>query len=182
MNESLMSKIDQKLAIPEINDLERIYLQCRSVFPALSDSLVGRNEFSTAEYYIERGFMAYIKTSKPITEDFLQRNANLVKWINENTIIRLYGIMNYYGFIEEIDKNCAGWKEVDLMRRMRNAFTKTGLNYRPEDPDNIRLRDEVIANFELDRDLYEGVIPTPIDTVVSKIFNSCKEYIKERIA
>lgn len=177
-----MKKTNQKLAISEINSLETIYLQCRSVFPALSKSIVGLCEFSTAPFYIQRGFMVQIKKSKPITADFLEQHTNLVKWINENAIIRLYGIMDYYGFLKKIDKNCAGWKEVDLMRRMRNAFTKTALNYRPEDSKNIRLREEVIETFQLDKDLYEGKIPTPIDTVVMKIFKSCREYINEKVA
>jgi len=178
-----MPKVNQKLAISEIKALERIYLQCRSVFPALTDSIIGHSEFTTAPYYVHRGFMAQIKTAKPITQDFIEQNTKLVKWINENAIIRLHGIMNYYGFLNTIDQNCSGWKEVNLMRRMRNAFTKTGLNYRPEDPDNIRLRDEIIEHFKLDKNLYiEGEIPTPIDTVVEKIFKSCRKYIEVKIA
>jgi hypothetical protein len=87
----------------------------------------------------------------PITAEFIERNRRLGKWINENTIIRLYGIMNYYGFLEKTDQTLPGWREVDLMRRMRNAFTKTPLNYRPEDPDDIRLREEVIVHSSLNR-------------------------------
>jgi hypothetical protein len=178
-----MPKLNQKLAISEINALEKIYLQCRSVFPALTDSTIGHSEFTTAPYYLHRGFIAQIKMTRPITQDFLKQHAKLVKWINENAIIRLHGIMYYYGFLKKIDQNCSGWKEVNLMRLMRNAFTKTGLNYRPEDPENIRLRDEVIEHFKLDKNLYkQGEIPTPIDTVVERIFKSCRKYIEAKIA
>ena len=178
-----MPKVNQKPAISEIKALEKIYLQCRSVFPALTDAIIGHSEFTTAPYYLRRGFMAQIKMAKPITKNFIEQNTKLVKWINENAIIRLHGIMNYYGYLNTIDKNCSGWKEVDLMRRMRNAFTKTGLNYRPEDPDNIRLRNEIIEHFQLDKNLYkEGKIPTPIDTVVGEIFSSCQKYVENKCA
>ncbi|MCK4426862.1 MAG: hypothetical protein KAW16_00105 [candidate division Zixibacteria bacterium] len=174
-----MPKTNQHPVISEINALQDIYLHCRSVFPALTDEIVGHCEFTTAPYYLRRGYMAQIKLEKPITPDFLKENRKLVKWINENAIIRLYGIMKYHGFLNNIDQNSAGWKEVDLMRRMRNAFTKTGLNYRPEDPDNIRLKDEVIEHFKLNKnDFTEGEIPTPIDTVVERIFEACRKYIE----
>jgi hypothetical protein len=175
-----MPKTSQHPAISEINALENIYLRCRSVFPALTDEIIGHCEFTTAPYYLRRGYIAQIKTAKPITPDFLKENRKLVKWINENAIIRLYGIMNYYGFLNKIDKNCSGWKEVDLMRRMRDAFSKTGLNYRPEKPDNVRLKDEVIEYFKLNKnDFTGGEIPTPIDTVVERIFKACRKYIEQ---
>jgi len=178
-----MPKTNQHPAISEIKALENIYLHCRSFFPALTDDIVGHCEFTTAPYYLRRGYMVQIKTEKPITPDFLKVNRKLVKWINENALIRLYGIMNYYGFLDKINKNYLGWKEVDLMRRMRNAFTKTGLDYRPAVPDNVRLKDEVIEYFKLNKnDFMEGEIPTPIDTVVERIFKACQKYIEQIVS
>jgi hypothetical protein len=127
---------------------------------------------------LKKGYAAWIQMQDPITPEFIERNRRLGKWINENAIIRLYGIMNYYGFLEKIDQALPGWREVDLMRRMRNAFTKTPLSYRPEDPDNIKLRAEVIEYFSLNRESFpEEEIPTPIDTVIEPIFKHCREYI-----
>jgi hypothetical protein len=86
--------------------------------------------------------------------------------------------MSYYGFLKKIDQTLPGWREVDLMRRMRNAFTKTPLSYRPEERDNIRLREEVIEHFSLNRENFpEEEIPSPIDTVLEPIFKRCREYI-----
>lgn len=53
--------IDKKSAIDEIKALETLYLQCRSVYPALTDSIIGHNDFSTSPYYIKRGFIAHIR-------------------------------------------------------------------------------------------------------------------------
>jgi hypothetical protein len=137
--------------VAELDELEGLLLQCRSVFPILTKELVGHRQFRTAPYYLGRGYAAQIQLPDPITAEFIERNRRLGKWINENTIIRLYGIMNYYDFLEKTDQTLPGWREVDLMRRMRNAFTKTPLNYRPEDPDDIRLREEVIVHSSLNR-------------------------------
>jgi hypothetical protein len=169
--------------VAELNELEGLLLQCRSVFPALKKELVGHRQFGTAPYYLERGYAAQIQLQIPITAEFIERNSRLGKWINENAIIRLYGIMNYYGFLEKIDQTLPGWREVDLVRRMRNAFTKTPLSYRAEDPDNIKLQEEVIGHFSLNRkNIPKGEIPTPIDTVIEPIFKRCREYISAKCA
>ena len=89
--------------IEEIDALENIYLRCRSVFPTLTQELVGHREFTTAPYYLRRGFMAQIQTESPITSEFIEHNRQLGKWINENVIIRLYGILNYYGYFKKIN-------------------------------------------------------------------------------
>ena len=175
-----MTNKDQDSVIAEIEALEKMYLQCRSVFPALSDSIIGHSEFTTAPYYLKRGFLARVRLGSPITKEFIEQNIKLVKWINENALIRLYGIMSHHGFYAKIDHNRKGWEEVDILRRMRNIFTKTVLNYSPEDSDNVKLREKVLAHFKLKKENYkDGSIPTPVDAVVGAIFKSCKEYIKE---
>lgn len=169
--------------IAELDELEGLLLQCRSVFPTLGKDLVGHREFLTAPYYVARGHSAQIRLPKPITKDFIKRNGRLGKWINENAIIRLYGIMKYYGFLKEIDQALPGSREVDLMRRMRNAFTKTPLSYRPEDPDNLRLRETVIEHFNLRAaDFPGGEIPTPINGVLEPIFKRCRDYVRTKCA
>lgn len=174
-----MADINQ--IIGEIDALEDIFLQCKSVFPALGDSLIGKNSFETASYYKWRGYNVSVHTGKPITKDFIEKYSKIGQWINENAIIRLHGILTYHGIVDKIDQEIAGWKEVDLMRRMRNVFTKTILNYRPEDSDNVKLRKELIDYFNLDEDqLPGGEIPTPIDKVIRPIFEGCRKYIKGR--
>ena len=168
--------------INDINALEDIFLQCKSVFPALGDSLIGENSFETAPYYKCRGYNVSVHTGKPIRKDFIERYSKIGQWINENAVIRLHGILAYHGIVKKIDQEITGWKEVDLMRRMRNVFTKTILNYRPEDAANVKLRRELIDHFKLDEDqLPGGEIPTPIDKVIRPIFEGCRKYIRGRM-
>jgi hypothetical protein len=165
--------------IAEIDALEDIVIQCKSLFPALSDNLVGKDSFPTPPFYRSRGHDAYIRTEKPITQKFINQYLKVGKWLNENAIIRLYGIMYYHGLLKKIDSTVNGWKEVDLMRRMRDAFTKTKLNYKPNDPRNTRLRKEVISYFDLPEAQFpEGEIPTPIDKVIRLIFEGCRNYVR----
>lgn len=170
--------------LEEIAELEDLFFQCRSVFPTLTTSSIGKNSFQTAPYYIQKGYKASIALGNPITEDFIERNYKLGKWINENTIIRLHGILKHHGFLEKkIDKTIDGWKEVDLMRRMRNAFSKTSLNYKPNKKENIELRKELINYFNLNIEhSSNNEIPVPIDTVVEPIFKGCIKYIKGKSA
>ncbi len=164
--------------IAELNKLQDFYLQCRAVFPTIDSAQVGCRHLVTAPYYLRRGYVASIELKEPITAEFIERNRCLGKWINENAIIRLYGIMDSHGLLKKINSDLKGAKEVDLMRRMRNAFTKTVLNYTPEKPENVKLCAEVIKYFGVEaKDFSQGEIPTPIDTVVEPIFNGCREYI-----
>jgi hypothetical protein len=164
--------------IAELNQLEDLFLQCRSVFPALGQGMVGGRHFPTAPYYMRRGYQASIHLKEPITEDFIEKNCRLGKWLNENAIIRLYGILEHHGLLKKIDQTIPGWKEVDLLRRMRNAFTKTSLNYMPKKQENATLRVEVMKHFQLrEEDLPSGEIPTPIHKVVEPIFKACRAYV-----
>lgn len=173
--------METKPVLAEVDALKDLYLQCRSVFPTIDLSLVGQRKFTTAPYYLRRGYAATMELKDPISHEFIKKNLRLGKWINENAIIRLYGIMNHYGFIKKIEHNLPGANEVDLMRRMRNAFTKTSLNYKPHDPDNQKLRRRVISHFGLaEGDFSDGEIPTPINTVVEPIFERCKAYIRAK--
>ncbi len=172
---------DIDVIIRDINGLENIFLHCKSFFPALGNSLIGQQSFDTAPYYQARGYKVSIHTDRRITQDFLDTYSRIGRWLNENAIIRLYGIMDYYRFLNNIDQSVDGWKEVDLMRRMRNVFTKTNLNYQPSDQDNMRLRQEIIARYSLIEDQQpKGEIPTPIDKVLQPIFEGCRNYIKEK--
>ena len=148
----------------ELDELWSLFLQCRSVFPAMTESLLGKTSFTTGSYYLKKGYAAQVQLKDPIDADFIERNRRMGKWINENAIARLYGIMHHHKLLEEIDKTTSGWKEVDLMRRMRNVFTKTRLGYRPNSPNNQKLREEVVKHFQLDEnDCHEEEIPTPIN-------------------
>lgn len=170
--------------ITEINDLEDIYLRCKSIFPVLDSSLIGKTSFQTAQYYQWRGYSVSINTGNPITRDFIDRYAKIGKWINENAIIRLFGILYYHkqvGMHYRIDRKLPGGEDVRYCCWIRNVVTKTRLNYEPETEDNIKLREKLIAFYNLEPNEYsEGQISTPVDKVIQPMFEGCRRYLRAK--
>ena len=163
--------------LAELDHLNGLLLECRAVFPTMDVDMIGQREFSTAPYYQRRGYRAQIRLEQPISADFIARQRQLGRWINENALIRLYGILNYRGLFKELKKALPGYLEMDVLRRIRNVLTKTSLDYRPDDAENRRLREAVIRHFDLgERDIQEQ-IPIPINKVVDPIFEGCRKYI-----
>jgi hypothetical protein len=178
-----MTNIDQIIA--EIDELQDIYLQCKSFFPALSDKLIGQKSFPTANYYAFKGYNVLIKTEQPITEEFIEKYARIGKWLNENAIIRLFGILHYHkqvGKKNPLLKDLPGYKDIRFCCWIRNVITKTKLNYEPENEDNTKLREELIAYYGLKPTDFKEGIPTPVSQVVEKIFDGCKIYVKAKYA
>jgi hypothetical protein len=177
-----MVNVDEIIA--EIDELEDIFLQCKSFFPALGDQLVGANSFKTAPYYLWKGYDVSIFTEKPITKDFIEKYAKIGNWINENAVIRLFGILFYHKQIGQkypINKSLPGWEQVRHCCWIRNVITKTRLNYEPETEDNVKLVKELVAYYGLDSgDSEEREIPTPVNKVIRPIFEGCKEYLKAK--
>ncbi len=168
--------------IAEIDELVDYYLKCKSIFPRISDSLIGESSFKTAPYYRKLGYDAAVHLDKTITVQFIEAHTKVGNWINENAIIRLFGVLHYHGFVGEdarINQDISEWRHLDICRRIRNILTKTNINYEPNDPDNRKLRDEIISFYKLTPNEYEvGEIPTPTDSVVRPMFTGCKNYIR----
>jgi hypothetical protein len=175
---------DVEQVISEIDELEDIYLKCKSIFPKIDESLIGHSSFPTAGYYRWRGYSVNVDIGAPITQQFIDEYAKAGNWINENAIIRLFGLLHYHGFVgkAEINKNISGWEHVRYCCWIRNVITKTKLNYEPdEESGNSKLRDEIIDFYRLNPAEYEeGEIPTPTNTVIQPMFVGCKNYVMER--
>lgn len=176
-----MANVDQIIA--EIDGLQDIFLQCKSFFPALSDNLIGNTSFPTADYYAFKGYNVFINTKNPITREFIGRYAKIGKWLNENAIIRLFGILHYHeqvGNKNTLLKDLPGYKDIRFCCWIRNVITKTKLNYDPESEDNKNLRAELISYYGLRPEDFKEGIPTPVSQVVEKIFEGCKTYLRAK--
>ena len=119
-----------------------------------------------------------MRLERPITEQFIARQRQLGRWINENALIRLFGILHYRGVFQKLDRSLPGYTEMDILRRIRNALTKTPLDYRPDTGENRRLRDAIIQHFALGEHDIQEQIPIPINKVIDPIFGACRQYIR----
>ncbi len=181
METKQMSKADE--IIREIEELQDIFLATRSFFPALSDSLLGRKSFPTADYYRAKGYNVEIHTKEPITKAFMEKYGKIGKWLNENAIIRLYGILHYHKQVGDNSRlvgNLPGYKDIRFCCWIRNVITKTKLNYDPEKNESTRLQQELISYYGLKPEDYREGIPTPVNQVVERIFEGCKEYLRAK--
>jgi hypothetical protein len=176
-----MTNVDRIIA--EIDELQDIFLQCKSFFPALGEKLIGNKSFPTANYYAFKGYNVLINTQSPITEDFIGRYARIGKWLNENAIIRLFGILHYHNQVgkkNQLLKDLPGYKDIRFCCWIRNVITKTKLNYEPETEDNTKLRKELISYYGLKPEDFKEGIPTSVGQVVEKIFEGCKIYLRAK--
>ncbi len=176
-----MSNVDQIIA--EIDKLQDIFLQAKSFFPALGDSLIGRTCSSTADYYTFKGYKVFITTETPITKEFMEQYARIGKKLNESAIVRLFGILQRHDQVGEKNlllKDLPGYKDIRFCCWIRNVITKTKLSYDQESEDNTKLREELISHYGLrPEDSKEG-IPTPVNQIVEKIFEGCKTYLRAK--
>ena len=177
--------MDVENVIEEINDLQDVYLRCKSIFPKLSPTLEGETSFPTAPLYQWQGYKVSINTGEKITPEFIKRYAEIGNWINENSIIRLFGILHFHeqvGNKIKILRELPGGEDVRYCCWVRNVITKTNLNYEPsEDSRNNELRSEIISYYKLEPDDYkEGEIPTPVDKVILAMFEGCRKYLRAK--
>jgi len=176
-----MSNVERIIA--EIDNLQDIFLQCKSFFPALGDNLIGTTSFPTADYYAFKGYNVFINTKTPITREFIEKYAKIGKWLNENAIIRLFGILHYHkqvGKKNPLLRDLPGYNDIRFCCWIRNVITKTRLNYEPESDDNTKLREELISHHGLRPEDFKEGIPTPVSQVVEKIFKGCKTYLRAK--
>lgn len=177
-----MDSFNAQDVINEIDSLEDIYLRCKCIFPAMRSNMIGLNSIQATPYYQWRGYNISINLDQDISQDFIDRYKEIGNWINENVIIRLYGVLKYYQCYDpQIDRDHPGWEDLDILRRVRDVFTKTRLNYEPEDAKNIKLREKVIEHYNLNPDEFvEGEIPTTVNTVIKPIFEKAREHVQSK--
>ena len=169
--------------IAEQIDREVDYLhQCRSVFPRLDKSMVGRKEFQAPEYYRGLGYSTVVKLSEPMTAAFIDNMFELGNWLNESFIVRLHGVMEANGLIGKttgIDQVCDGWEEVDLMRRLRREIAHGSSGYDKDDPKKVKLYERIVDHFQLPNDysyLEVEKYPIGVGSVLVPMSEGCKRY------
>ena len=165
--------------IKEIDLIWKYHLKVRSHFPFTRKGDIGKRIIESAPYYAFYGFTIKYDYGKRLESKDLEEINRLSNWLNQNALIRLYALMNYFEFVGEaisIDQSVKGWKELDLLRRLRNLFAHTDGKFNKDDNDQIFLVKEIKSYFGLIENSFDH-IPISIDKVIEPIFEGCKEYI-----
>ncbi len=156
--------------------------RCRSVFPRLHQGMAGQTEFSAPEYYRKLGYDVSVKLSEPMTEEFIDGLFELGHWLNENFVTRLWAILESNGIVAKttkIDQNLANWRDVDLLRRLRNRIGHGSGTYDPANADKKKLFDAIVDYYKVPEGYSYFEIekyPIGVGRVLVPMANGCKTY------
>jgi hypothetical protein len=102
----------------------------------MTKKLIGEKNWKTAPFYFNKGFPINFSSKQPLTEKYIQTNNEIGHWLNQNFIVRLYAMLESHQIVSEeikIDQKLKGWKELDLVRRLRRIFAHSSGRYDPVD-------------------------------------------------
>ena len=178
-----MKNFDIDTVLKDIDDLRDQFTNCRAYFPYMSMNHVGLSQISTAPYYISQGFKIQFNFSIPLTEYHIQKNNEIGHWINQSVIVRLYALMEYYGLVSnkiKIDQSEPGWKELDILRRLRQIFSHKSGKHDPRNNMEKKLIQQIISHFNMSISDHND-FPLNIDEVIDPIFSGCKTYVRSKL-
>jgi len=170
--------------IEQIENLRKYHKTTRRVFKRLNIEDIAENDTfinTTLPGYIGTKLNIRIKFAGEYDQNTIGRYNEIARYLNQNVIIRLYALMNHHKFVGDnipIYHKVSGWKELDLVRRLRNILAhKTG-TVDHTDTDEDRLFDEIIQQFNLPKDTIDPRhFPLPSDRVIMKLFDGCIQYV-----
>lgn len=176
--------MEANLIIEELDFQKEIFMRTKSYFPSMSKKLIGKTEISTAPYYRQHGYDTKFLFRLPLTDVHIKKHNEISNWINQNFIIRSCAIMESRHIISKttpIDKKIEGWKELDLLRRLRNVFAHGSGKYN-NNRKHKKLAKDLIDYFKLATNLIEieqdKEFPISIDKVCIPLLEGCKKYVK----
>lgn len=178
-----MKSLDKNSLIEEIDKQLEHLRTVRALFPYLDDNAIGKKNFNTAPYYQNLGFNINFGCSKKLERADVDKINSTGHWINQNYVIRIYSLLEEHNVLSNkigIDKNIDGWKEVDLIRRLRHKFAHSKGRYNPKNKDSKELYEQISKHFSLTNikpPSKATEFPLSIDKVLEPLTAGCKKYI-----
>ena len=168
----------------EIDILKTQFTNCRAYFPHMTNASIGCRNINTAPFYLNKGFNITFAFNQPLVEEDVRKNNEIADWINQNVLVRLCAMLESYGILSKgirINKSIDGWKELDLLRRLRDVFAHTSGKYNPHNKDQRKLVQKLICHFKLSNKDPQS-FPLDIDKVIYPLFEGCKKYVEVKHA
>ncbi len=178
------NNMDENKIIEHINLLRSSLDKARSVFPHFDETSIGGAEFTTADYYVQKGHKVTFKFDTPLTEKRIEELNAIGHWLNESYIDRLFSILDSHSVISnsvKIDWDLPGSEEVDLVRRLRQRIAHANGRYNPADKEQKQLFEKLVTKFNITSvDIDKAAsFPLNIDQVIDPLTYGCVEYIKK---
>lgn len=175
-----MRKAELDIILNQIDEFRSYFLKVRSRFPYISERNLGNKYILPPPYYRNKGINFKIQLDKPIDEATKEEFNAIGHFVNQNFILRLFAILNYYGFMGDtvsLNKESPGLTEMEIVRKLRNKYAHSIGKYNPENPKDSKLKVLMENHFSLEISDYNE-FPLDIGAVIDKLIDGCKEYIR----
>lgn len=176
----IVKPVDVDSLLEDIDALLRIFNHHKANFPCVSDKAEGKQVLGTPDLYINQGYDNIIhKYPAPLTRDKIADINESGNWLNQNSLVRLYAVLDCHNALEKIDHDVEGAKHVELIRRLRNNFAHGSGKY---DPSKKKHRDTMKTMHKVLGISIEGRVEWPLDivTVLYRLFEGVKTYCRDR--
>ncbi len=167
----------------EVNRIWKLHRNTRSVFPYFSETKLvfeRSNHFKVWNHPIlESGLLSF---KKPISKEMIPELNEIGGYLNQNFVIRLFALMNYYNLVGSqgsIQEGVSGCKDVLIMVKLRQHFSHSSGRVNPKRRESVNLRDEIYNFYKVDpktQDPLEFAIP--LIKVLERMKNGCLSYGK----
>lgn len=161
----------------DIDQINTIFRYSRSSCPYIDPKYEGQT--IEVPFNLPGGIQTIIKYKEPLTKEFISFNNQVGHFTNQNFIIRLYALLEYYEIIGndiKIDSSLPGADELDILRRLRKYFSHRSAPYNKEDTEQEKLYQRIITHFNIPEPHPQDFIIS-IDTVITPVINKVKEYV-----
>ncbi len=163
----------------KIEEIRVYHFSIRRAYRYISEEDIGSKELSSKVIMIKNSYSSLLKFDKEIDSDTRSEINGMGHFLNQNILIRLYALIEYYGFTKPIDNKKEGYRDVEILKKLRDKFAHSRGKYNSTKNKDVKLLMELIDRFGINKmDLVEGEFPLPKDKVINTIFNSCKLYVR----
>lgn len=134
-------------------------------------------EYTSRGFYRERGVNFKVQILNSNSPEFLRSSTRVAVWLNQNYVIRLFGILDGHGLIK-----CGVFldsKVIKLLKLLRNNIGAHSSGYKPSNKTQIRKATRII-NELFDRHITVGTVENytiSIDSVLYPMKEKIKEFI-----
>jgi hypothetical protein len=120
-----MRKDKLEYIIEQIDEFRSFHIKVRARFPYLSEDVDGSKSIPIPAFYRNEGIDLVLHFGHEIDRSIRDENNAIGHFVNQNIIIRLFAILNYYEFVSDdisLEKDSPGFAEVEILRRLRNIY------------------------------------------------------------
>ena len=174
-----MRKADLETILNQIDEFREYHIKVRARFPFMDNKIFGFTSVESPWFYKKYNIHLHLNFSSPIDEVISEENNAIGHFINQNFIIRLFAILDFYGFVggnAALVRDSPGYTDVFILKELRNKFAHSLGRYNPKKSKHKKLRALIISHYGLDVGEYND-FPLNVNEVMSPLVDGCKAYI-----